>query len=468
VEEEIARALRHIDLLQLRTTELRNEDFMHTWDKVGQFDSLDLRELEKALQANLSEEGTKQANLEEKMATISGQISELKEAIRKYCDEKGYPETRQKFIPRPMDDGPSEEEEATAANFADANATIIDGELEGASEVEETSEAEGDAAKGIDSDAALLEACYRGWELTAELGDLSESNDRYKIFKTIEDALAMAGEWVGPNFYETEMYQINIVNPRDKQSSILGMLGQVGDMVSDLKDMQLENALGALGKYKALCKATDNYAMGGSDSERDLLAAVKFAYPMERDKFESKYYDADTGEVNTAALLAEIQKRKDRERSMAWAAQNDISESLPKIVTAAREVLEDLQTNGFEKHSLVNDLARKMRAGFIEDPEDTDRDGIIPTLGTMQMVLAPELVRLTDIMQHIIGDDEVRRMIDEQITPEQMKILDESDYIIMTVNRYLGMKVMLDIVRSLRDRQIAIELAAQFGGELKN
>jgi hypothetical protein len=480
VEEAIAKALRHIDILQWRTSELRMQNFLNTWDDLGRYDSLDLRELGVAVQSNRSDEEIKMANIEDRKATLSGEISELKQAIRRYCEKNDIPVEGQGFMPRPPEEpAGAEGGEGGEEGGEEGNISLHGSALPFFAQNENGEGGEGPEAEGgeappeapqkdvINNDLELLGARYLGWKKEQELDDLEGAEARYNIFKNIEEALNEAGKWVGPNFYETDVLQLNIVNWLDKQADVIRALMALGKKIEAIRDVQSDDAVAALSRFMDLCSAARGYNKGAAQSEERLLMMTKRIYPNDIEKLEAKFRDKETGTIDAGALLDEIQRFKVNELATAWASQKTIVEDLPEARKTAEEIRDEFIDNGFEGSDAVHDLTRK--APDVEEAgEDDGRTrsrgrGIIPTLLTLERVLAPDLVRLSDDLQQRSDENEILLRIDDVVLPEQMQLVVECEHMLKVIRKYVEVGELIRQIRRLRQLQEAVRIALELG-----
>ncbi len=473
IEEEIARKLKHIDILQWRTSELRNQNFLDTWELLGMFDSLDFEALRVVVWSNRKSEETKRDGIEEKKATLSGEISELKIAIRKYCEKNNLSVEDYGFIPRPKEEakeppaeaGDAESGETSLHPYDTSFFTDVEGDVEapeengGEAEIRPEEEPEEDTGR-IKSEAELLEARYLGWEKEQELLDLAGAEKRYEIFKGVEDALDKARRWVGPNFYETDLLQLNIVDKLDKQQDLINALKGLGKKIEAIKDIQSDDAIAALSRYIDLVKAARGYSEGGAESGERLIRLIKRIYPDEIDSLDKRFRNEDKT-IDVDGLLQEIQKRKVRERATAWSSQKTIAETMPELVRTADAIREEFIDNRFEGHELVADLTRTM-----SDIEADDKGkGIIPTLLTLERVLAPDLTRLTDDIQQRSDDSDILLIINETILPRQIQVIKECEHMLKILQKVQDMGKVLERLRRIRTLLEAIRRNIELGGE---
>ena len=475
IEEAIAKALKHIDILQWRTSELRRQNFLNTWDDLGRYDSFDLRELGVAVRSNRSDEEIKMANIEDKKATLGGEISELKQAIRRYCEKNNIPVEGQGFIPRPPEEPAGEEggEEGNTSLHGSALPFFTRNENGEGGESQDP-EAEGGEAPPeapqkdvINNDLELLGARYLGWEKEQELKDLEGAEARYNIFKNIEVAIEEAGKWVGPNFYETDMLQLNIVSRLDKQADVVRALVALGKKIEAIRDVQSDDAVAALSRFMDLCNAARGYNKGAAQSEERLLRMVRQIYPNDIEKLEAKFRDKETGTIDAGALLDEIQRFKVNELATAWASQKTIVEDLPEVRKTAEEIRDEFIDNGFEGSDAVHDLTRE--APNVEETDEgggkarSKGKGIIPTLLTLERVLAPDLVRLTDDLQQRSDDNEILLRIDDVVLPEQMQMVVECEHMLKVIRKYIEVGELIRQIRRLRQLEDAVRIAIELG-----
>jgi hypothetical protein len=486
VEQEIARQLQYIDMLQCRTGELIGEDFAAVWGDLGMYDSLDLNAMRVIVEAKRFEEDMKRQNVDEKIAELNGRISELTGRIQKYCEENGLsdeepaaPAPAPGTTPPPA--APPADAGSSAPLFLDPPAPEAgeggaapppagEGTGEAAPPAEGTGEAappagEGPAAESpapesegglinIVDDETLEKAREMRRDLRQQRDDLQGCVVRYEVYASLADSIKDALNWVGPNVTQTEVLQLNIVDTDEKISEMLGSLIELGERIkTDVRAAEEMGGKGAYDRFMYLSLALETYLAqpNAAQSEGKLLAVLKAVYPDEAVKFDADFVN-EQGVIKVDAVKEEIGKRKARELGMAWLAQKSIEKALPEITAMAREIVEEFRSNNFPSHPAVNDLVSLTPVKDADEKVIASK-GVIPILDTLRRVLIPELARITDDMQRIGDEEQLKGRITNIAIPKEQQVIELCNQMQRLIDKYGSTKEIIERIRKLIEHQ---------------
>jgi hypothetical protein len=510
VEEEIARKLQYVDMLQYRTTELNNEDFAKTWADLGMFDSIDLKAMYTVVHSRAFEENMKKQDVEQKkIAALNEKISILKQRIRDYAAKQGKPdpgfatpeeleeskaeETAPATPPKPEPPAPAgggagapsgaggmmlspdsdikEEGEPGGGANPPAGGGTENPPAGGNGQTPPAAGAEGDPDLiDVVDDAAQATARIKGLLLTLERDDLNGALIRYDIYSRLEESIGLLMQWVGPNFSDSEQLQLNIVSKEDKQDDLLKAILEFGDKFgTNIVQVEVEECKGAYDRYNTLTDALAAYK--GSDPKK-LQDAIKMSYPGEAKAglFDSDKFVNQDGSIKTEILAAEMKKRADSEFVRAWAGQKKIEKDLPELTKMAEDIVEEFNNNGFKGYEAIDDFIRPTETKV---GEHVIPRGVIPILKTLEKVSAPELTVLTDELRSMDVRDPkpIVTKISDIVMPKQQKFIEEANTILRIVDKYGGMVKLIKQVQELAEMQKRlrelIEQAGETGGDVE-